>query len=62
MTSDELSRKLIERVEFMLTQYLPKPTCPTKQRAHRELMAEVRAKIAEGLAPGSGGVNINITV
>lgn len=43
-------------------QYIPRPTCSTKQQAHRELVAEVKAKIAAGMVPGGGGVSVNITV
>ena len=60
MTSDELSIKLCSRIEFMILQYFPRPTCSTKQRAHSELVAEVKQKIAERI--GGNGLNIEIKV
>ena len=62
MTADELSLRLVEKVEFMLMQYLPRPTCPNKQQAHADLIKEVKAKIAAKLVPGSGGIMIEIKV
>jgi hypothetical protein len=60
MTADELAIKLCSRVDFMIMQYLPKPTCATKQKAHSELVQEVKEKIAARL--GGNGLTINITV
>jgi len=59
MTPDEIAIKISNRVEFMLLQFLPKPTCATKHKAHSELIAEVKEKIAARL--GAGGITINIT-
>lgn len=59
MTADQLATKLCSRVDFMIMQYLPRPTCQSKQKAHSELVQEVKEKIAARL--GGGGVTINIT-
>lgn len=60
MTADELAIKLTSKVEFMILQYLPRPTCATKQQAHRDLVQEVKDKIAQRLS-GNNGINITIT-
>ena len=60
MTPDELAIKLCSKVDFMIMQYLPRPTCANKQRAYSELVAEVKRKIAERM--GGNGLTIEITV
>jgi hypothetical protein len=60
MTPDELATKLTARVDFMILQYLPRPTCASKQKAHAELVREVKELIACKL--GGGGLNIEIKV
>jgi len=62
MTNEDLANKLAVRVDFMLLQHLPRPTCATKQKAHSELIAEVKRLIAEKLNPPNHGLTINITV
>ena len=62
MTADEYAIKITPRVEYMITQVIPRPSCPTKQRAHAELIRQVKAKIAERLAPENNGLNITIDV
>lgn len=61
MTPDELAIKLVARIDFMILQHVPAPTCANKQAAHRELVMEVKEKVA-GRLIGNNGVNINITV
>lgn len=60
MTADELAIKLCSRVDFMIMQYLPRPTCSSKQNAHAELVKEVKELLATKL--GGGGLNIEIKV
>jgi len=62
MTPDEIANKITGRVEFMLLQFLPRPTCQTKQAVHRELVREVKEKIAEKLNPPNHGLTIEIKV
>jgi len=62
MTNEELASKLAVRVDFMLLQHLPRPACSTKQKAHAELITEVKRLIAEKLKPPNHGLTINITV
>ena len=62
MTTDELATKLLGKVEFMIMQYLPRPTCATKHAAHAELVKEVKRLLSEKLNPPNHGLTINITV
>lgn len=62
MNSDELATKLTNRVEFMIMQYMPKPTCATKHAAHAELVKEVKRLLAERLSPVNNGLTIEIKV
>lgn len=62
MTPDELATKLAGRVEFMIMQYMPKPTCATKHAAHNELVKDVKKLLAEKLSPPNHGLTIEITV
>lgn len=62
MSNDELAAKMIARIDYMLLQYLPAPSCANKRKAHAELIKEIKAKIAAGLSPQNNGININITV
>jgi hypothetical protein len=59
MTADELAIKLTGKVEFMIQQYLPRPACQTKHKAHSELVQQVKEKIAARL--GGNGITINIS-
>lgn len=61
MTAEELATKLTGRLEFMILQHLPRPTCATKQQAHKELVQEVKDKIAQRIS-GNNGINITISV
>ena len=62
MTNEDLANKLAVRVDFMLLQHLPRPTCQSKQKAHAELIREIKRLIAEKLNPDNHGLNITITV
>lgn len=60
MTAEELANKLVARVDFMIMQHIPRPTCASKQKAHAELVREVKELMANKL--GGGGINIEIKV
>jgi hypothetical protein len=62
MTTDELATKLAGKLEFMIKQYLPKPTCATKQAAHSDMVREVKRLLAEKLYPPNHGLTIEIKV
>lgn len=61
MTSSELATKLNGKLEFMIKQYLPAPTCASKQEAHKQKVEEVKRLVAQQLSPQGTGVTINIT-
>lgn len=47
MNPEILANKMVSRVEFMIIQYMPKPTCSTKERLWNEHVKEVKRLIAE---------------
>lgn len=61
MTPDELAIKLTNKLEYMIQQYIPRPECVEKQKAHKELVQDVKNKIAQRIS-GSNGLNITIAV
>lgn len=62
MTEQELATKLAARVEFMILQHIPKPTCATKHAAHAGLVKEVKRLLAEKLSPPNHGLTIEVKV
>ena len=62
MTTDELATKLTARLEFMIKQYCPAPTCANKKQAHEVQVREIKRLIAENIAPQNNGLKIEITV
>lgn len=62
MTADELATKLTGKLEFMILQYLPRPTCASKHAAHAEMVKEVKRLLAERLSPVNNGLTIEIKV
>ncbi len=61
MTSEDLADKITARVEYMLLQHIPKPTCATKQAAHKAEVMKVKKLIAERIY-NNQGLNITISV
>lgn len=61
MTPEELATRLTDKVEYMISQYLPRPDCPIKNQAHKELVQQVKDMIA-GRLSGNNGLNIEIKV
>lgn len=61
MNTDQLSELLVKRLEFMIVQHLPKPTCQSKQAEHAKLVDQVRRKVAHRLWPINEGVQVNIS-
>ena len=61
MENQQLANKITARIDYMIMQYLPRPTCANKQQAHAAQVREVKRLIAYGLA-GNNGLNIEIKV
>lgn len=60
MTPQELAPKLTAKVEFMILQYMPKPTCATKHQAWREQVEEVKRLMSARLNPNNNGITITV--
>lgn len=61
MTNDELASKMVARVEFMLLQFMPKPTCNTKMPAWHSNIRDIKQKISARLTPGDNGIKITVS-
>ncbi len=60
MTNDELAKKLVNRVEYMITQHLPKPTCSSKYIAWQVKVTEIKKLVAAELYPNANGITITL--
>lgn len=58
MSNEELAGKMVARVEYMILQFLPKPTCASKHEAWQSKVREVKGIVADRLVPANKGINI----
>lgn len=47
MNPEILANKMVSRVEFMIIQYMPKPTCASKLKGWQDQVNEVKRLIVE---------------
>ena len=60
MTNEELALKMVARVEYMIMQFMPKPTCSTKLPAWHSNVREIKKIIANRLSPEGNGIKITV--
>jgi len=59
-TTDQISAAALKRVQLLLMQELPEPTCSGKKAQWRWQVEQVKKKVATQLWPESSGINIEI--
>ena len=59
-TTDQISAAALKRVQLLLMQELPEPTCQLEKAKWRWQVEQVRKKVATQLWPESSGINIEI--
>lgn len=52
--------KLLRRIEYLIKLEYPAPHCPQKQKAHRELIEQVKKDLAQKLYPKGIEISINV--
>lgn len=60
MTNEELAKKMVSRVDFMIIQHMPRPTCSSKYIAWQAKVTEVKKLIAAELYPNANGITITL--
>lgn len=60
MSNEEIASRLHGKVELLIMQVLPKPTCATKQQKWEWDKDDVKKKLAVKLNPQGNGLTITV--